>query len=158
MRNRVLKLILNGRNSWSVRIKAGGPSTIFLDLPCLFVKCCFLIFINDIPVTSVPNWVFILRTQLNTLVFIVNLIDPTKKKITAAFKNNIPSVVNRGKWWLVNFNVFKPKLLSFNYYRELFWASVSMDDANVWKASNALQNIRFSNGIKSIDPNLQRTY
>lgn len=100
----------------------GSPMALPLDLHCFLSSSMTFV------MWSVPNYVFILMIQIFNLVFIVSPIVLTK--LVASLRNYLQSIVNQGKDWLVNFNVFKTKLLSFKHHSKVFLPIEDLADAS----------------------------
>lgn len=92
---------------------------------------------------SIPNCKFVLRIQQFTPDLVVSLV-VTTKYIAAALKNDLQSLVNLRKKWLLDFNTSKTNLLSFNQHREYFLPSIIMAGANQQRNSLRILRVMFS--------------
>lgn len=70
--NRVIKVVLNGHDSSSFHLNAGVPTVLSLNIRCFFSSSV------SFPMTSVPNHVFMLMTQLLTHGLVESPTYPTK--------------------------------------------------------------------------------
>lgn len=88
------------------------------------------------PLSQVTNVLFMLITIYS---FISDKSDNSDKvKLVTSLENEVKSVFNRDKAFLVNFNASEAKLLSFNDHREPSLPSVIRADANCQERNSAL--------------------
>ena len=106
-----MKVVLDGQCSESHSLNAGVPQGSVLG-PTLF-----LIFINDLPDNILNSFIDIFADD-STLYESPNETNDTFEKVSENISNNLSSIVNWGKRWLVTFNATKTNSVIFHHHRQ----------------------------------------
>lgn len=101
------------------------PTTKLATRVLSLVLLCFKFSLITFPMRSALKLVSMLKAQPFTPVSIESD-QSVKIKLASDVKNDIQSVLNWGKKWLMNFNAPKPKLLSIKHMGYLFLTSISI--------------------------------
>ena len=137
-----MKVILDGHSSNCYSINSGVPQGSVLG-PTLF-----LIFINDLP-NSILSKLAIYADDTTIYSFLGKTNDVSDKvEMTANLEDELRTVVEWGKKWLVLFNASKTKLLSISSFRTPFLPSVLMNDSELTESAQIrLLGLTFRNNV-----------
>ena len=140
---RTMKVVVNGQTSGEHTINAGVPQGSVLG-PTLF-----LLFINDLPDGVLRSFINIYADD--TTLYGVTSKDLKHEGLASNLSNDLNSIVDWGKKWLVAFNKTKTKLLSFHHHRVTpSLPPISMDGSVLAEAPNfdKLLGLKFTSNLK----------